>query len=52
MVLRILVLILLTLLVIAVAPVWRYSRTWGFGPSAAVAFLLLIVLFLVMRGEF
>jgi hypothetical protein len=33
-------LLLLTILLVAVAPVWSYNSHWSFGPFIAVLFLL------------
>ncbi|HEX2026965.1 MAG TPA: DUF3309 family protein [Nitriliruptorales bacterium] len=47
----ILLVILLVLLILALfgsLPRWRYSRTWGYGPSGGLLTLVLIVLLLVL----
>jgi hypothetical protein len=36
--------ILLVLLVLGALPVWPYSRSWGYGGSGLVGFLLLLVI--------
>ena len=36
--------ILLVLLVLGDLPVWPYSRSWGYGGSGLVGFLLLLVI--------
>lgn len=43
-----LLLILLVLLLVGGAPAWPYSRSWGYGPSGIVGFLLLLVLVLLL----
>ncbi len=37
-------LIILFLLVLGALPVWPYSRSWGYGGSGLVGFLLLLVI--------
>lgn len=46
-------LLLLTLvaLIVALLPVWPYSRAWHGGPSSAVAILLFIVVFMMAIGQ-
>ena len=42
-------LIVLILLLIAASPVWPYSRKWGYGPSAGLwlVLMILVVLWLI-----
>jgi len=37
-------LIILVLLLLSALPVWPYSRSWGYGGSGIVGFLLLLVI--------
>jgi Protein of unknown function (DUF3309) len=37
-------LIILVLLLIGALPAWPYSRSWGYGGSGIVGFLLLLVI--------
>jgi len=37
-------LIILVLLLLGALPVWPYSRSWGYGGSGIVGFLLLLVI--------
>ena len=37
-------LIILVLLLLGALPVWPYSRSWGYGSSGIVGFLLLLVI--------
>lgn len=39
----IILLIILILLLLGALPVWPYSRSWGYGGSGIVGFLLLLV---------
>ena len=43
----------LAALLIAVAPVWNYSRDWTFGPAIAVLFLLGVnlIVYLFVQSE-
>jgi len=43
-----LLLIILILLLVGGAPAWPYSRSWGYGPSGIVGFLLLVLLVLLI----
>jgi hypothetical protein len=43
--------LLLAALGIAVYPCWRYSATWGHGPSIAVGGLLIFVAALAVSGK-
>lgn len=45
-------LIILILLLLGVVPAWPYSRGWGYGPSGALGFILIIVLVLVLMRVF
>jgi uncharacterized protein DUF3309 len=44
-----LLLVVLVVAVVAGAPVWPHSRSWGYGPSALVT-VLVILLLLHMLG--
>jgi hypothetical protein len=44
-------LLILILLVIAVAPGWPYSRSWGYRPSGLLGLLLVIVVVLALMGR-
>ena len=46
----VIVLGLLTLMLVATFPTWRYSRTWGYAPSSIAAILIAVLLILIMRG--
>ena len=41
-------LLILVLILIGVIPTWPHSRRWGYGPSGAVA---LVLLFLLLTGR-
>lgn len=43
--------LLLAALGVAVFPCWRYSATWGHGPSIAVGGLLIFVAALAVSGK-
>ena len=44
-------LIVLLLMVIGVIPTWKYSSSWGYGPSGGLGLVLLVVLVLVLLGR-
>ncbi len=46
-----LLLIILILMLIGVVPTWPHSRSWGYGPSGGVGFLLLVVVILLVVGR-
>jgi hypothetical protein len=43
-------LIVLVLLLVSALPVWPYSRSWGYGGSGIVGFILLLVLLAWLLG--
>ena len=45
-------LIVLVLLLLGALPVWPYSRSWGFGGSGVVGFLLLLLVIGLLVGWF
>jgi hypothetical protein len=45
------VLILVVMLLLGALPRWRYSRSWGYGPSGGLTLVLVIVLVLYMMGH-
>jgi hypothetical protein len=45
------ILIALIALLIASAPVWPHSRGWGYGPSGAIAIVVLAMTFLLLSGR-
>jgi len=48
---NILLLVILVLLISGSAPVWPYSREWGYGPSGGLGLVLVILLILVLLGR-
>ena len=44
-------LILLVLVLIGALPTWRYSGSWGYGPSGILGVILIVVLVLVLLGK-
>lgn len=46
-----LLLIILILILIGAVPAWPHSRSWGYGPSGIVGFLLIVVLVLLLMGR-
>jgi hypothetical protein len=49
--LTILLVILLVLLLLGSAPVWPYSRSYGWGPSSVVGVLVIVLLVLLLTGR-
>jgi hypothetical protein len=49
--LTILLVILLVLLLLGAAPVWPYSRGYGWGPSSIVGILVIVLLVLLLTGR-
>ena len=45
-----LLLIILIILLLGLAPVWPYSRGWGYYPSGGLGTILLIVIVLLLIG--
>ena len=45
-----LLLIILIILLFGLAPVWPYSREWGYYPSGGLGTVLLIVIVLMLIG--
>lgn len=50
MVLETVLLVVLILLLLGALPAWPYSRSWGYGPSGLLGFLLLVLIILVLIG--
>lgn len=44
--------IILILLLLGALPVWPYSRSWGYGGSGIVGFLLLLVILALLFNWF
>lgn len=45
-----LLLIILVLLLVGALPLWPYSRSWGYGGSGVVGFILLLVILAWLLG--
>lgn len=43
--------ILLILFLLGALPRWGYSRSWGYGPSGILGFLLLLAIIAVLAGR-
>jgi hypothetical protein len=46
-----LLLIILILMLLGGLPAWPYSRSWGYGPSGILGFILIVVLILLLLGR-
>lgn len=44
-------LIVVVILLVGGLPRWKHSRNWGYGPSASLGFIALILLVLVVNGN-
>lgn len=44
-------LIIVVLLLIGVIPAWPHSRSWGYGPSGLLGFVLVVLLVLFLMGR-
>ena len=44
-------LIVLILLLIGAIPSWPHSKSWGYGPSGGLGFVLIIVVVLLLMGR-
>ena len=42
--------IILVLLLLGALPVWPYSRSWGYGGSGVLGFLVIIVIVALLLG--
>ena len=47
-----LLLLLLLILLIGSVPAWGYSRSWGYYPSGTVGLVLIILILMMMLGQF
>lgn len=45
------IIILLILFLVGALPNWRYSSSWGYGPSGGLGLLLIIVVVLMLLGR-
>lgn len=45
-------LIVLVLLILGAIPRWGYSRSWGWGPSGILGFLLVVLIVAWLLGAF
>lgn len=44
-------LIVIVLMLIGAIPAWPHSRSWGYGPSGGIGFILIILLLLLFMGR-
>lgn len=44
-------LVILILLLIGAFPTWGYSQGYGYGPSGAIGFIVIIVVVLLLTGR-
>ncbi|MEK6975665.1 MAG: DUF3309 family protein [Candidatus Thermoplasmatota archaeon] len=43
-------LVLLILFLLGAIPAWPHSRSWGYGPSGLLGFLLIVLIILLVVG--
>lgn len=43
--------IIVVLLLLGAIPRWNYSRSWGYGPSGALAVVVLLLVILAVLGR-
>jgi hypothetical protein len=48
----ILLLVLLLILMIGSVPSWRYSRGWGYYPSGTIGLILIILIIMLLLGQY
>jgi hypothetical protein len=48
----ILLLVILLLLMVGSVPAWGYSRDWGYYPSGSIGLILIILIIMLMLGQF
>jgi Protein of unknown function (DUF3309) len=46
-----LLLVLAVLMLLGAIPTWRYSRSWGYGPSGGLGLVVLVLLILLLTGR-
>ena len=46
-----LLILLLVVLVLALAPRWPYSRSWGYYPSGGLGLIVVILVILLLMGR-
>lgn len=44
-------LIILILILVGALPTWGHSRSWGYGPSGLIGFILIILIILFLLGK-
>jgi len=47
-----LLLIILLLMAVGALPTWPYSRSWGYYPSGGLGIVLIVMLVLLLMGQF
>ena len=48
----ILLIVLLLLLLVGTTPRWPYSRGWGYYPSGTIGLILMILIIMMLLGQF
>lgn len=48
--LGVILLVVLVLILLGAIPTWPHSRSWGYGPSGILGFLLILLIVLLVFG--
>lgn len=43
--------VILILMLLGSLPTWRYSGSWGYGPSGGLGFIVIVLIVLVLLGR-
>ena len=49
---KIVLVLVLIFALFGAAPMWPYSRSWGYGPGGLIGLVLVIFLILILLGRF
>jgi hypothetical protein len=44
-------LVIFILMLLGAIPTWPHSRSWGYGPSGGLGFIVVVILILVLLGR-
>lgn len=44
-------LVILVLVLLGIIPTWSHSRSWGYGPSGVVGFIVVVLVILLLLGK-
>ena len=49
--LSLMLVIVLIFILLGAIPTWPHSRSWGYGPSGGLGFILIILIILLLMGK-